>query len=263
MRGKEQNNRTGNEFSKIKQNRYALLDSIRGIVLISMIVYHGAWNLVYIHGIKWNWYHTRSAYIWQQSICWTFLLLSGFCWSLGKRHLRSGLLVFGGGLLVSAVTLLAMPSNKVVFGVLTCIGSCMLLMIVLDKILKKIPSIIGLLGNFFLFLFTKHINRGYLGIGTESFFVLPKSLYQGYFGAYIGFTPNNFYSTDYFSLFPWIFLFLTGYFLYHIFNQKKWLNKETMKWNIPFCAYMGRHSLLIYLLHQPILFLLGSILFHK
>ena len=111
----------------MKKNRFQLLDTIRGIVLISMIIYHATWNMVYIYGMDWNWYKSRGAYIWQQSICWTFILLSGFCFSLGKRHLKSGLMIFGGGLLVTLVTLLAMPQNRVIFGVLTCIGSCILL----------------------------------------------------------------------------------------------------------------------------------------
>ena len=120
--------------------RYHLLDGIRGIVLISMIVYHCSWNLVYIYGVKWPWYHGTGAYVWQQSICWTFILLSGFCWSMGRQHIKRGLLVFGGGLLVTAVTIAVMPQNRVVFGVLTCIGSCMLLMIPLEKLFRKLPA---------------------------------------------------------------------------------------------------------------------------
>ena len=73
--------------------RYHLLDGIRGIVLISMIVYHCSWNLVYIYGVKWPWYHGTGAYVWQQSICWTFLLLSGFCWEMGGQHIERGLLM--------------------------------------------------------------------------------------------------------------------------------------------------------------------------
>ena len=99
-----------------KRKRYHLLDGIRGIVLVSMIAYHFSWNLVYLYGVKWAWYRSTGAYVWQQSICWTFILLSGFCWSMGKQPLKRGLLVFGGGLLVTAVTLAVMPYNRVVFG---------------------------------------------------------------------------------------------------------------------------------------------------
>lgn len=245
---------------KVKKQRYPFLDGIRGMMLISMILYHGAWNLVYIHGIKWDWYHSTGAYIWQQSICWTFILLSGFCWSLGRRHLKSGLLVFGGGLLVTAVTLLVMPSNRVICGVLTCIGSCILLMILLDRFLKKVSPLPGAVGSFVLFLVTKRINKGYLGFGEWKLAALPESWYQGNIAAYLGFTPTDFYSTDYFSLIPWIFLFITGYFLFHICKRKNILECAFLQWKIPVCGFLGQHSLLIYLLHQPVLFLFGSII---
>ena len=146
------------------KNRLQLPDTIRGIVLVSMIIYHASWNLVYIYNVKWEWYHSRGAYLWQQSICWTFILLSGFCFSLGRRHLKNGLVVFGSGALVTAVTLLFMPQNRVVFGVLTCIGSCILILTITEKLWKKVKAEGGLIVSFLLFLLTKNINSGYLGI---------------------------------------------------------------------------------------------------
>ena len=80
-----------------QSKRLALPDCIRGLTLISMIAYHGIWNLVWLYGMDWQWYRGLPGYIWQQSICWTFLLLSGFCWSMGRQPLRRGLTVFGGG----------------------------------------------------------------------------------------------------------------------------------------------------------------------
>ena len=61
----------------------------------------------------------QSAYIWQQSICWTFILLSGFCIPFSRRLLRRGLEVFGAGALVMLVTNLVLPEDRVIFGVLT------------------------------------------------------------------------------------------------------------------------------------------------
>ena len=240
---------------KNKRQRYAMLDSIRGITLVSMILYHGIWDLVYIYRVKWDWYKGTGAYIWQQSICWTFILLSGFCWSLGKKHLKRGFMVFGGGLLVSIVTLLIMPENRVLFGVLTLIGSCMLLMIPLDKILQKVLPEIGAVISFLLFVLTRNINKGYLGFEKWNLIKLPENWYQGMEGAYLGFMPSDFYSTDYFSLIPWLFLFLSGYFVSFIFWKRNLFSMPVLKWNILPFSFMGRHSLLIYLLHQPILYL--------
>ena len=66
------------EKKKSGSERLALLDSLRGLTLISMILYHACWDAVYLLGANWPWYGSRAAYIWQQSICWTFIMLSGF-----------------------------------------------------------------------------------------------------------------------------------------------------------------------------------------
>ena len=117
------------------KTRLHLLDALRGFLMIHMIAFHGMWNLVYLFGVRAPWYRSAAGYIWQQFICWSFILLSGFCWSMSHNHLKRGLLVFGGGAVVSLVTCLLMPESRILFGVLTCIGSCMLLMIPLASVL--------------------------------------------------------------------------------------------------------------------------------
>ena len=120
--------------------RYALLDELRGLDLVSMMLYHGCWDLVNLFGIQADWYYGLPGHLWQQSICWVFILLSGFCVQLGHQTLRRGAQVFGAGALVTAVTLLFMPEDRVVFGVLTLLGSAMLLTGLLEKPLRCIPS---------------------------------------------------------------------------------------------------------------------------
>lgn len=97
------------------KERYVLLDSIRGITLLSMILYHGMFDLVEIYGLHVPWFGDRPGYVWQQSICWIFILLSGFCWNLGKRHLKRGLVISAWGLLITGVTYAFMPSEKILF----------------------------------------------------------------------------------------------------------------------------------------------------
>lgn len=234
--------------------RLHLLDGIRGMVLISMIAYHFSWNMVYLYGADWRWYHGTGAYFWQQSICWTFILLSGFCWSMGRKPLKRGMLIFGGGLLVTAVTLLVMPQNRVVFGVLTLIGSSMLLLILIEPFWKNIPKEAGAVISFSLFLLCRHLNQGYLGFETFHLLVLPESWYQNLLTAYLGMPPKGFYSTDYFPLFPWFFLFVTGYFLFGICEKRGILQWKILQKKLPFVDFLGKNSFLVYLLHQPVLY---------
>lgn len=242
-----------------RSKRYGLLDTIRGITLLSMILYHGAWDMVYLYGRRWGWYTGTGAYLWQQSICWTFIFLSGFCWFLGRKPLRRGLFVFGGGLLVTAATLAAMPENRVVFGVLTLIGSCMLLMVPLQRVFSPAEPRVGFGVSLLLFAVTRNVNRGWLGFEGLRLLRLPRELYANLFTAYLGFPPEGFFSTDYFSLFPWLFLFLAGGFAYGMARGKGMFDRGFLRCEIKPFAFLGRHSLLIYLLHQPILYIVGRV----
>lgn len=240
---------------EMSKKRYAMLDILRGLTLISMIAYHTTWDMAYLFDIKgnWAWFESARAYVWQQSICWSFILLSGFCWSLGRKKWKRGLLVLAAGALTSGVTLWLMPDDRIIFGVLTFLGSAMLLLIPLDKLLCKCESVSGLAVSAILFFLTRNINDGELGFGNIHLIDLPEGLYHGWFATYLGFTERGFFSTDYFSLLPWWFLFLVGYFLYGVFRKKNWfgiLEKGKCK---PL-EMLGKHSLLIYMVHQPLVY---------
>ncbi len=240
------------------KTRYALPDTLRGLTLLSMIAYHGCWDMVYILGADWPWYQSSGAYLWQQSICWTFILLSGFSFSLGRRHWRRGRLVFGCGAVVTAVTLVVMPGQEIWFGVLTLLGSCMLLGTLLERPLGRVPAGAGLVLSAALFVLTRSVNRGYLGFEGLRLAALPGELYRNMATAYLGFPFPGFRSTDYFSLVPWLFLFLTGYFLFRLTGQRLAAAPDLGR-----CApleALGRRSLLVYMLHQPVLYGLTMVL---
>ena len=243
-----------------KAGRLAGLDTIRGITLLSMMLYHTCWDLVFLFGKKIPGYSGVGGYVWQQSICWTFILLAGFCWSLGSHHLKRGLIVFGSGILITFVTLLVMPESRVIFGVLTLIGSCMLLLIPMEKLLLKLRAEIGLAGSFLLFLLFRNVNTGYLGFENWNILKLPDGFYENLFTTYLGFPQKGFFSADYFSLLPWFFLFLTGFYLYQLV-QKNHMMEKLFSWRVLGFDVIGRHSLLIYLLHQPVVFGISWMLF--
>ena len=95
-----------------KRPHYGLLDTVRGVCILSMVAYHGMYDLVDIFGLPSAWYTGLPGYIWQQSICWTFILLSGMCWQLSRRHVKRGLLLVGCGAAITLITWLVMPSQR-------------------------------------------------------------------------------------------------------------------------------------------------------
>lgn len=235
--------------------RYRVLDLLRGLNFISMVLYHLCWDLVYMGGYSWEWYKGWPGYLWQQSICWGFILLSGFCWPLGRKKWSRGLTVFLAGALVTAVTVVGMPEQRVVCGVLTLLGSCMLLLIPAEKGLKKIPAAAGIAGSLLLFIIFRDVNQGFLGFEGLRLAAIPQELYQNTVTAWAGFPGEGFWSTDYFSVIPWIFLFLAGYFLGRLLReQTEFLKRKEPGNNI--LEWIGRHTLMLYLLHQPVIYLI-------
>ena len=231
--------------------RCALLDALRGLTVINMVLFHAMWDLVYIFGVHAPWYLGTGAFIWQQAICCTFIGLSGFCAAMGRHTLRRGAVVFALGLAVTLVTLLFMREDLIVFGVLTCIGSCMLLAGAAKPLLLRIPGWIGLPVCFALFALTRLVPQGSVGVFFHPLAALPDALYRNHLTAYFGFPHPEFYTTDYFPLLPWIFLFLSGFFLHRICGQR--ILAVTWK-GIPPLNFIGRHALEIYVVHQPVIY---------
>lgn len=248
--------------------RLRLIDTIRGITIVSMLLYHAAWDLLHYNMlITDEFLYGLGARIWQQSICWSFILLSGFSFSYGHHRIKRGLMSIGGGVLITIVTCVAMPADRDVFGVLWLLGSATLLMIPLDKLLtrincdSKIGAFLGTALAMAIFVLTRNINRGYLGFGNINIAKLPEVLYRGYFATYLGFTDKGFYSSDYFSLIPWFFLFVTGYFIQKLISGTK-SEGFFREHYIRGFEILGRHSFIIYMLHQVVIFALVTLLYY-
>ncbi|HJA93178.1 MAG TPA: DUF1624 domain-containing protein [Candidatus Eisenbergiella merdipullorum] len=236
--------------------RFCVLDLLRGINLISMIAYHGAYDLVYLYGVDLPGYRGTPGYLWQQSICWLFIFLSGFCFCLGRfdggRRIRRGLLLSSCGILITAVTMIVMPSSLIILGVLSFFGLAVLLSVLLYPLLRRIPAPLGLICCLLLFFLTRDVSSGWLGFEGLRLFPLPGFLYRGAFMMILGFPWPGFFSTDYFPLLPWIFLFWSGFYTFRLLSGQAVL--RFLKPHL--CApleFIGRHTLPIYMIHQPAL----------
>lgn len=103
--------------------RQYLLDGLRGLTLISMILYHGMFDLLEIYGVHVSWFWRLPGIIWQQSICWSFIILSGFCWNLSRNPVKNGLVVSAGGAVGKCGDLDLYAGERITFGILTFLGS--------------------------------------------------------------------------------------------------------------------------------------------
>ena len=211
--------------------RFWELDALRGISILAMVGIH----LLYDLGIPLP-LPLLLAQDWGGCI---FLVLSGICVTLGRHPIRRGLVVLGCGMVCTLVTwgmyALGLASGQLIiwFGVLHCLGVCMLLWPLFKKQSSRILVILaGLLVVLGFFLKSVLLNVPFL---------VP-----------LGIRFPGFASADYFPLLPNLGFFLLG----AVAGRKLYSNKQSLFPNVResrFLCFCGRHSLIIYLLHQPIL----------
>ncbi len=216
------------------------LDALRGICVLGMVMVHLLYDLSNL-GLDITSRLFRFAQYWGGTL---FVLISGICITLGSRHIRRGLTVFCCGMVCTAVTAgmywfgFAGKDIIIYFGVLHCLGTCMLLW----SLLRRCPNwLLAVLGSFFC-MTGLYLERVIL---VDFPWLIP-----------FGFQFPGFASSDYFPLLPNLGYFLLGALLGRILYPKKetlFPKMDPPPFPIRFLCGCGRHSLLIYLLHQPLI----------
>ena len=209
----------------MNNKRLSFIDSYRGLLIICMVIYHFLIDLN-IYGIlsRETTYGTPLN-LFQAFIAWGFILISGFSCTLSKNNLNRGLLTLGCAVVISLGTYLFNPEYFVVFGILHFLGCAMIISAAIDLLPDKIPAAYQTVGFLALFAVFYMLNIQY---------------------------PRPMVSSDYFPVIPWIFLFLTGRAV-GLLCKKQGFPKFFYRVNIPFLSTIGKHTLIIYMLHQPLL----------
>ena len=241
--------------------RYRLLDTIRALAIVNMVAYHFCYDLFVVYDLDSSFLFSTPARIWERLICCTFILVSGMTLNLSRRAYRRGLIVNACGVAITLATWLLMPSEIILFGVLNLIGAAMILVYALRAPLSRISPVPGSILSFGLFALTYGVPNGFLGLFDLQLLKLPDFLYSTPYLAFFGFPEASFRSSDYFPLLPWIFLFLSGWYLWRAI-PKDARQRIFTKGCRPL-DFFGRHSLLIYLIHQPLLFGICYLIFSR
>lgn len=245
------------DIETMEDQRYAVIDAVRGFAIVNMIAFHAVWDLVYLYDVNLQWLNALGGVLWQQMICWMFILVSGFCLPLSRHPLQHGVEVSLAGLAVTMTTLVLEPQALIIFGVLTLLGACMIIGGLAAPLLSRGQRhpLLWLVAAMLLFALLWPIRNGYVGLGSWQMLTIPGGWYANLVTTFFGLPARDFYSADYFPLFPWLFLFIAGYYLYIIAERRHWL-PLLVKSHSRFLEWAGRHSLLIYLLHQPVIYVL-------
>ena len=219
------------------------LDAARGLCILGMILFHIVYDLRTVLGLSFLADNSLFSFVsnWGGVL---FFLISGCSATLGSHAVRRGLTVLICGIVVSAVTWgayalgFAGKGLIIYFGVLHCLGVCMLLW----PLFQKLP-------RWPLFVCAVLLIAAGLAIPDRGF-------HTGYWLMPLGFPPYGFITSDYFPLLPFVGFFLLGAV------GGRWLypNKQTRFPRvredhklIRFLCLIGKWSLPIYMLHQPVI----------
>lgn len=234
-----------------QENRIGFLDFVRGIAILFMVAYHGAFSLVNIYGVEISLFHSQTlTNVAVPLVGGTFIFISGICTRFSHNPRRRGLIIFSLGLLMSAATAIAVPQFIIRFGILHFMGLAMVLFSFLQPALDRVPPKVAGAVLIFLFLATYHLHQNYLGWPGVLALKLPTVTVPWLYP--FGLVAPGFYSSDYYPLLPWLFLFLFGSLLGVAVKEKKG-PQALYQLRIPWLEAVGRRSLWIYVLHQPVI----------
>ncbi len=224
-----------------KSRRIHVIDAARGIALIAMAIYHFVWDLDFFGYVSPG-LSTRGFWaIFAHMDAASFLFLAGY--SLWMAHgasvrpqsfLRRLAILVVASLAITAVSFFATPDAIIYFGILHIIAVAS----VIGLLFRKVPAGITL-AIAAMALFAPHL---------VSFAALdPRYL------AWIGMAAHPYASSDYVPLLPWIAPFLAGFAVSKL--TLSWLRRQKQfpATENPL-TFLGRHSLIFYLVHQPVLY---------
>lgn len=243
-----------------KNKRMDSLDAIRGVAILAMVFYHALYDVSDIFGYKIPLFDILTPL--EPPFAGAFILLAGVSSRYSHSNIKRGAKVLILGMAVTAVTVIFIPSQSIYFGILHFMGCAILLFELVKPAADRIPAKAAAVIWTVLFILTFRMPETHI-IGIPGLFgaALPRILQNTPYLFALGFPDGYFYSADYFPMIPWFFVFLIGTVIgVPIKNHR--LPEKFYTVRIPFFAAAGRNTLLIYLLHQPVIYGLLTLFFH-
>jgi uncharacterized membrane protein len=213
---------------------------MRGVAIVMMVIYHFCFDLSWLRLADFDFYADPFWLTARTLILGTFLFLVGVSLVLAtgsglnlRRYLRRLAVLVAAALLVSAATWWMFGERFVFFGVLHFIA---------------VASVLGL----------PFVRAGWLNPVLAVALVVLASVYQSAWfdqpgWRWIGLMTHKPLTEDYVPLLPWFGVVLFGIFAAPAVRNLACRLSSRQTTGLGWLAFAGRHSLLIYLLHQPLL----------
>lgn len=228
---------------KSTAKRIQMIDGLRGLAVVLMVFHHFFYDLVVFMGAPAALFSNPVFDFLHYIFAGLFILLSGVSSRFSRSNLKRGVKVFLIAMAITVVTtFLDMPIR---FGILHLLGFCMIFYGLTYKGFESLPAFV-LPILCVLLLPVSAWCVGHIDFGVRFLWMF-------------GWTYPEFYSSDYFPILPWVFVFLFGTWAGKYIKEGRLPN---WFYDTPFPVFsaIGRKALLIYIVHQPVLYGLTMLL---
>ncbi len=227
------------------KERIWLLDWLRGLAILLVVAFHVVFDLNHFYGWQYPRYDGLFWYLEGRIAAILFMGMVGVVSAIIARqqtaektlkvNIRRGIRLIGIALIITAFTWISFPESTIWFGILHLMGVSILLSIPLVR-LKWINIALGIL--------VISLGGTMEAITGTNLALLP-----------LGITTSSFSSFDYYPLIPWMGVIIIGIGLGNIFYPKLLGRRAPNKMDRKMII-LGKNSLWIYLLHQPVILLI-------
>lgn len=217
------------------------IDFARGIAILLMILFHLIVDLRDFYFYNVNYFH-GFWYIEGKVSAILFIFLCGISSTLSFRSTNHGIKVFAWAMVLTSVTYLYNSDFYIRFGILHFLGSSLISAKFIQRLSIRLLVLLS-------------ISSITLGLVFTERFVTSPYLFP------LGLQSATFASLDFYPLFPWYGVFLAGI----IAGKTVYASKKNLLVLHPpqSISWLGRQSLAIYLIHQPILLALLYVIHGK
>jgi len=219
------------------KQRIQIIDALRGIAVVLMVIHHLLYDCVEFLDAP-GWLFTNPVFdVLHYVFAGLFIFLSGISSRFSRGNIKRGIKVI---IIAAAITLVTyIIDMPIIFGVLHLLGFSMLFFGLTRKLWDAIPK--------------KAAPLIYIAAIVGSALATMKLPLESEYIWMFGWTQEGFVSFDYFPILPWLFVFLLGTWAGYYIKEKK-LPAVFYEASVPVFPAVGRKALLIYVLHQPVLY---------